>query len=276
MGLLTDMQRSSLARVREARSRCTEAELRAAARNTPRPPALAPGNGFDLIAELKLRSPSMGNLALQTADPLARLEGYARGGAAILSVLTEPERFDGRLEHLDLAAERMRRYGVPVLRKDFLVDPYQVVEARAHGASGVLLIVRLVDRALLVEMLDCAEEQGLFVLLEAFDAAELAVAAEIAAARRARKEQVLMGLNCRDLETLAIDFARFEQLRSKLPGSWPAVAESGVIAPADAAKVARLGYSYALVGTSLMQRGDPEIAVAELLSAGRAARKALS
>jgi indole-3-glycerol phosphate synthase len=272
MGLLSDMQRSSLARVREARSRRSEGDLRAAARSMPPPPALAPGNGFDLIAELKLRSPSMGDLGAQTADPLARIEAYARGGAAILSVLTEPDRFDGRLEHLELAAARMQRHGVPVMRKDFLVDPYQLVEARAHGASGVLLIVRLVDRAGLVEMLDCAQELGLFVLLEAFDSADLAIAADIAAQRHSRREQVLMGLNCRDLETLEIDFARFAQLRDELPPAWPAVAESGVTAPADAASVARLGYRFALVGTSLMQRADPQIAVAELLAAGRAAR----
>ena len=140
-----------------------------------------------------------------------------------------------------------------------------------HGAAGVLLIVRLVDRARLVEMLDCAAELGLFVLLEAFDADDLAVATGIAAQRGNDRGDVLMGLNCRDLETLAIDFERFERLRAELPAGWPAVAESGVIEPADAARVAALGYRYALVGTSLMQRADPESAVAELLAAGRAA-----
>jgi indole-3-glycerol phosphate synthase len=274
MGLMTDMRRSSLARARDAKSRRSEAELRASARNTRLPPALASGDGFDLIAELKLRSPSMGDLSAQTTDPLARLDAYARGGAALISVLTEPERFDGRLEHLDMAAERMRGHGVPVMRKDFLVEPYQVIEARVHGASGVLLIVGLVEPARLVEMLDCASEQGLFVLLEAFDADDLAIATEIAANRASRREQVLMGLNCRNLETLETDFARFERLRAGLPASWPAVAESGVITPADAARVAALGYRYALVGTSLMQRGDPEAAVAELLAAGRAASEA--
>jgi indole-3-glycerol phosphate synthase len=227
--------------------------------------------GFDLIAELKLRSPSSGDLSTQTADPLRRLEGYARGGAAIISVLTEPERFGGDLSHLSVAAERVRAHDVPVMRKDFLVDPYQVIEARAHGAGGVLLIVRMVDRALLGEMLDCAVELGLFVLLEAFDADELTIATEIAAERTSGDEKVLLGLNCRDLETLAIDFERFAALRERLPDRWPAVAESGVIAPADAARVAALGYRYALVGTSLMQRADPEAAVAELIAAGRSA-----
>jgi indole-3-glycerol phosphate synthase len=272
MGLLTDMQSSSHARVSEARARCSEAQLRAMARDTPPPPRLSrAAAGFDVIAELKLRSPSMGNLASQTADPLARLESYARGGAAAISVLTEPERFDGSLGHLAIAARRLQAFDVPVMRKDFLVDPYQVVEARVHGAAGVLLIVRLVDRARLIEMLDCAAELELFVLLEAFDAGDLAVATGIAAGRGSDRGDVLIGLNCRDLETLAIDFERFARLRAELPARWPAVAESGVVEPADAARVAGLGYRYALVGTSLMQRPDPESAVAELLAAGRAA-----
>jgi indole-3-glycerol phosphate synthase len=271
MGLLTDMQRSSLARLREARSRCSEATLRTAALASPAPPALrSPRAGFDLIAELKLRSPSMGDLSARTADPLARLESYARGGAAVVSVLTEPERFGGELGHLRIAADRLQGLGVPVMRKDFLVDPYQVVEARVHGAAGVLLIVRLVERPCLVEMLECAAELGLFVLLEAFDAEDLAIASEIAAGP-SRAGTVLMGLNCRDLETLALDFERFGTLRGRLPPAWPAVAESGVIEPADAERVARLGYRYALVGTSLMQRGDPEAAVVALLAAGRRA-----
>ena len=272
MGLLTDMQRSSEGRTREARSRLPEARLRTLAASAPPPLRLpAARRGFDLIAELKLRSPSMGDLSARTGDPLQRLEEYARGGAAIASVLTEPERFDGRLEHLQQAAERLRPLGVPAMRKDFLVDPYQVVEARAHGGSGVLLIVRLVPRAQLVELLDCAAEQGLFVLLEAFDRDDLAIAAGVAGERRARDEQVLMGLNCRDLETLAIDFGRFAELRDALPSQWPAVAESGVITPQDARRVVELGYRYALVGTSLMQRADPAVAVAELLAGGRQA-----
>ena len=157
------------------------------------------------------------------------------------------------------------------MRKDFLVDPYQVLEARANGAGGVLLIVRMVGRDRLVAMLDAAAEQGLFVLLEAFDADDLAIAADLAGERRGRDEQVLMGLNCRDLQTLQIDFARFERLREQLPTGWPAVAESGVITADDAVQVARLGYRLALVGTTLMQRDDPAQAVRELLAAGRGA-----
>jgi indole-3-glycerol phosphate synthase len=159
------------------------------------------------------------------------------------------------------------------MRKDFLVDPYQVLEARAYGASGVLLIVRMVPRERLVAMMDVAAELGLFVLLEAFGAGDLKVATEIAREREGREEQVLMGLNCRDLETLDIDFNRFAELRSHMPFDWPCVAESGVQTAEDVARVARLGYRLALVGTSLMQRPDPAEAVRELVDAGRRARE---
>jgi indole-3-glycerol phosphate synthase len=272
MGLLSDMLRSSQQRVAAARERVPEAALRAAVPGMPAPPPLRLArHGFDIIAEMKLRSPSLGDLSARTVDPVRRLEGYAEGGAAVCSILTEPTRFDGDLEHLRLAADTLQPYGIPVMRKDFLVDPYQVLEARVHGASGVLLIVRMVPRDRLVAMLDCAMEQGLFVLLEAFDADDLKVAEEIAREREGRDEQVLMGLNCRDLETLRIDFGRFAELRGQMPLDWPCVAESGVQSPDDAARVAELGYRLALVGTGLMRRADPAPAVQELLDAGRKA-----
>ena len=272
MGLLADMVVSSRERVLEAQERVPEAALRAAILASPAPPKLrlAP-RGFDLIAELKLRSPSLGDLSAATVDTVKRLEAYAEGGAAVCSILTEPTRFDGDLEHLRRAVDTLSPYAVPAMRKDFLVAPYQVLEARANGASGVLLIVRMLKRERLVEMLDCAAEQGLFVLLEAFDAEDLAVARDLEKERGGRAEQVLMGLNCRDLETLQIEFERFVALRALMPETWPCVAESGVTTPADAARVAALGYRMALVGTSLMKRNDPKHAVHELLVAGRKA-----
>jgi indole-3-glycerol phosphate synthase len=273
MGLLSDMVRSSIRRVAEARERVPEAGLRAAALAAAALPRLELGReGFDVIAELKLRSPSMGDLSAGAVDPVSRLEAYAEGGAAICSILTEPTRFDGHLEHLRIAADALQPYGVPAMRKDFLVDPYQLLEARACGASGVLLIVRMLPRERLVAMMDCAAELGLFVLLEAFSADDLEAASDIAREREGREEQVLMGLNCRDLETLAIDFGRFAELRDRMPPAWPCVAESGVQTPADAARVAALGYRLALVGTSLMKQGDARQAVRELVAAGRAAR----
>jgi indole-3-glycerol phosphate synthase len=131
----------------------------------------------------------------------------------------------------------------------------------------------MVPRERLVAMMDCAAQLGLFVLLEAFSAGDLKMAEEIAREREGLEEQVLMGLNCRDLDTLEIDFNRFSLLRSRMPFGWPCVAESGVQTTEDAARVASLGYRLALVGTSLMKRADAREAVGELLGAGR---KALS
>ncbi len=272
MGLLTEMHASSLARVAAARASLPEPALRAAALATPKPPPLVlEPAGFDVIAELKLRSPSLGDLSAATLDPVRRLEAYAAGGAAACSILTEPERFDGDLAHLKLAADTLRPHGVPAMRKDFLVDPYQLLEARVNGASGVLLILRMLGRERLVEMLDVAAGLGLFVLLEAFDADDLALARALANERAGRDEHVLVGLNCRDLETLAVDLVRFERLYEDLPREWPSVAESGVQSPEDAAQIAALGYRMALVGTGLMRRADPQQALQELLEAGRGA-----
>jgi len=274
MGLLSAMASSSEQRLVAARAAVSEPELRARCATMPPAPRLHLSHaGFDLIAELKLRSPALGDLSSRTMDPVDRLRSYAEAGAAICSILTEPSRFDGDLSHLRQAATVLAPFRVPAMRKDFLVDPYQVLEARASGAGGVLLIVRMVLRDRLVAMLDEAAAQGLFVLLEAFDADDLAVAADLARERRGRDEQVLMGLNCRDLQTLQIDFARFERLRERLPEAWPVVAESGIVTPDDAATVARLGYRLALVGTTLMQRDDPAQAVRELLAAGRGATR---
>jgi len=155
--------------------------LRARCGDLPPPAALARAGGFDLIAELKLRSPALGDLGTAGVDPGARVTAYARAGAAAVSVLTEPSRFSGSLDHLRAAAAALAPLGVAAMRKDFLVDPYQLYEARACGAGGALLIVRMLSRELLAEMLDCARELGLFVLIEAFDEEDIAVAIEVLA-----------------------------------------------------------------------------------------------
>src|SRR5208282_906895 len=181
-GFLDDMARSSAARVREAKQRESFAELEVRARRTPPGPELRlSAAGFDVIAELKLRSPAAGRLGDRTHDWLGRIAAYARGGAAAVSVLTEPSRFDGSLDHLRQAAAVLAPLGVPAMRKDFLVDPYQVLEARAAGAGGILLILRMLPRQQLAAMLETASEQGLFVLLEAFDERDLEVAGELLA-----------------------------------------------------------------------------------------------
>ena len=152
--------------------------LRARCRDLAPPPGLARRGGFDLIAELKLRSPALGELGRAGEDLAGRVTTYATAGAAAVSVLTEPSRFGGSLAHLREAAAALAPLGVPAMRKDFLVDPYQLYEARAAGAGGALLIVRMLSRPLLGEMLDCARELGLFVLVEAFDDEDIAVAVQ--------------------------------------------------------------------------------------------------
>jgi indole-3-glycerol phosphate synthase len=154
------------------------------------------------------------------------------------------------------------------MRKDFLVEPYQVLEARAAGAGGVLLILRMLPRERLAEMLETASEQGLFVLLEAFDERDLEAAGELLA-RVPRREAVMVGINCRDLASLAVVPERFAELAARLPSDAPAVAESGVATPADARKVRGLGYRLALVGTALMAREDAGGLIAEMLAAAR-------
>ena len=155
MGLLSEMAAGSEQRLVEARAVISDAKLRMRCAALPPLPRLQlSAEGFDLIAELKLRSPALGDLSARTMDPVARLRGYAEAGAAICSVLTEPSRFDGDLSHLRQAATTLAPYGVPAMRKDFLVDPYQVLEARAAGAGGALLIVRMLEESLLAGMLE--------------------------------------------------------------------------------------------------------------------------
>lgn len=200
-----------------------------------------------------------------------RVCSYAEAGAAAVSVLTEPTRFDGTMAHLEAAAEVLRPLGVPVMRKDFLVDPYQVVEARIAGAGGVLVIVRMLSRAQLRELLDCAHLQDLFVLLEAFDRTDIEAMHEVLSMRddMAQDPPVLVGLNCRDLTTLQTVPERLFELCSLLPDTLPRVAESGVGTAADAARVAEAGYQFALVGSALMQSQNPGALATQMLDAGR-------
>jgi indole-3-glycerol phosphate synthase len=226
---------------------------------------------FDVIAEIKGRSPAEGELAGADDDRAARARDYARGGAAAISVLTEPDRFAGSLGHLQEIAAAVPN--TPVMRKDFLVDPVQVLEARRAGASGVLVIVTMLADNDLAALLDCAAEHGMFVLLESFDADDLARASRLldepARADRAARGELLFGVNTRDLRTLHVDPGRLEALASRLPGG-RCVAESGLHAADDAAAVAALGYRLALVGTALMRSDDPAALVRAMRAAGSA------
>jgi indole-3-glycerol phosphate synthase len=228
---------------------------------------------FGVIAEIKQRSPAEGPLNIGTGHPntyskgtghlISRAQAYAAGGAAAISVLTEPSRFDGELMHLEEVAAAVPT--TPVMRKDFLVEPVQVLEARKAGASGVLLITTMLDDAKLRAMLDCAWEHGMFVLLESFDEEDL----ERSARYLDGQGQLLIGVNTRNLRTLEVDGDRLQNYGPLLPQA-TCVAESGLHVPEDAARVAGWGYSMALVGTALMRSDDPARLVAEMTEAGAA------
>jgi indole-3-glycerol phosphate synthase len=272
-GFLDDMARSSAARVAQALRRESAERLEQRARAAaPSAPLRLSATGFDVIAELKLRSPAAGRLSDAGDDWLGRVAAYARGGAAAVSVLTEPSRFDGSLEHLREAAAVLAPLGVPAMRKDFLVDPYQVLEARAAGAGGVLVILRMLPAGRIVELLDVAAEHGMFVLLEAFDAADLETARDLKASRAGptdREDLILIGVNCRDLQTLEVVQERFAELAPLLPAHCPAVAESGVASGLDARRMQLLGYRAALIGTALMARDEPAQLLREIFDATR-------
>jgi indole-3-glycerol phosphate synthase len=264
------MGQSSLARLEQARARESERELWARASDAaPAPRLKLCAEGFDVIAECKLHSPSAGDLAAHTTNVIERVQSYAQGGACAVSVLTEPTRFGGELSHLEQTSAALLGLNVPTMRKDFLLDPYQVMEARAAGAGGVLVIVRMLDRSRITELLDCAAMLKMFVLLEAFDAIDLQAAREVLAPRKAHDEQVLVGLNCRDLDTLAVDLVRLEELADELPSGHPHVAESGVQSLEDVKMVVDIGYRLALIGTTLMSSPDPRNLLGQMLAAGR-------
>lgn len=226
---------------------------------------------FDIIAELKDRSPAEGGLAAADSNRAAQARRYAAGGAAAISVLTEPSQFAGELAHLEEVVAAVP--GTPVMRKDFLVEPVQVLEARKAGASGVLLITAILSDNKLSEMLACAWEHDLFVLLESFDENDLLRASQLlqhsATRERADSGQLLIGVNTRNLRTLEIEVERLKKLAPALPAA-RAVAESGLMLADDAAQVAGWGYQLALVGTALMRSDDPASLVAAMREAGAA------
>ena len=242
-----------------------ETALRSAVAHAPAPrdpmPAFRAAE-VSVIAEVKRRSPSRGALA-EIADPAALAAAYARGGAAAVSVLTEERRFGGSLA--DLRAVRAA-VDLPVLRKDFVVTGYQLLEARAAGADLVLLIVAALTDRELAALSRQAAELGLTALVEVHDGAELARALEAGAE--------LVGVNARNLHTLEVDDTVFAGL-APLAGSGPdapvLVAESGIGGPADVSRLAAQGARAVLVGEALVRDGDPEAAVRGMVAAGRAA-----
>ena len=269
---LAGMAAASRARSAAAQAELPARELLARVKDLPRAPALKLSS-FDLIAEVKLRSPAVGLLkAAADEDVGERVATYARAGAAAVSILTEPSRFDGSLDDLERGARALHPLAVPAMRKDFLVDGYQVIEGRVAGAGGVLAILRMIPRADLEELIDTALQLEMFVLLEAFDESDIALAHELVDARAAHHDLLLVGVNSRDLTTLKVVPGRLDPLGAKLPRSVKRVAESGVATAGDAARMARNGYDAALVGSALMSAPDPAALARDMLSAARKAK----
>ena len=214
----------------------------------------APGIG--VIAEVKRRSPSKGALA-EIPEPAVLAKDYADGGARVISVLTEQRRFGGSLADLDAVRAVV---DIPVLRKDFIVSPYQVHEARLHGADLVLLIVAALEQNTLAALLDRVESLGMTALVEVHNAEEADRALEVGA-------QVI-GVNARNLHTLEVDRDVFARLAPGLPFETLKIAESGVRGPADLMAYASYGADAVLVGEGLVTAADPKTAVVQLVTAG--------
>jgi indole-3-glycerol phosphate synthase len=239
------------------RERVPEAHLIAAAETRRRDGAgfvraLRDGAAPRVIAECKRRSPSRGILR-EDYRPAAHAAAYAGAGAAAISVLTEPTFFDGSLDHLAAVREAV---DTPLLRKDFVVERYQVIEAAAHGADAVLLIVGALTPAALRERLGDVREWGLAALVEVHDAEELTVAIDAGAD--------VIGVNSRNLRTLAVDPALHERLAPRMPRAAVAVAESGLRDRADLDRLAAAGYHAFLVGERLIAERDPGAALRAL------------
>jgi indole-3-glycerol phosphate synthase len=257
LGQLVSVAAEDLARRRRDRPGLL-GEIASRPRHPPRfEAALRSGRGFPLICEVKQASPSAG--IIRRTDPAARARAYVEGGARCISVLTEKSRFGGSLD--DLRAVR-GTVSVPLLRKDFIVDPYMLAEAVEAGAHAVLLIAGAVEPARLTELWSAARELGLDVLLEVVQPFELAAPDTLGA--------TLVGVNARDLETLEVEDGRFERLAPSLrtPGRL-LVAESGIRTADDVRRLAAAGAGAALVGESLMRAEDPAAAVRALTEASR-------
>ena len=213
------------------------------------------GSGVRLIAETKKASPSKG-LLHENYDPVSLARTYAENGAAAVSVLTEVDHFQGSLAHLEAVKDSVREAGVPVLRKDFIFDPYQIVEARASGADAILLIVAMLDTPRIRELLGVAQSQQVQALVEVHSEDELEMALEAGAE--------IIGINHRDLNTFQTDVTLSQRLRPLIPEGRVVVAESGISSREDVIKLKESHIDAVLVGEALVTASDVAAKVREL------------
>jgi indole-3-glycerol phosphate synthase len=265
MTILDDIIAYKRREVAAAKAAAPLSALEALARATPRPRGFekalrrAATDGFALIAEIKKASPSKGVIRAEF-DPPAHARAYAAGGAACLSVLTDAPSFQGSAEHLKAARAAV---ALPILRKDFMIDPYQVAESRAWGADCILLIMANLSDAQANELSAAASDFDLDVLIETHDEAEVGRALALKAK--------MIGVNNRNLKNFVTDLATTERLSMLIPKDRLLIAESGIHAHADLRRLAACGAGAYLVGESLMRAADIAAATRDLLSAGRRA-----
>ena len=253
---ICDTKRGEVA-VRKPLASLSDLDARAAAQTAPRDFRAAleakAARGYALIAEIKKASPSKG-LIRADFDPPAHARAYQAGGAACLSILTDAPYFQGHEDYLIAARAAC---DLPVLRKDFMVDPWQVAEARAIGADAILIIVAALDHALMAEIEAAANERGMDVLVEVHNEAEME--------RAARLKSRLIGVNNRDLKRFVTDIATTERLAPLAPEGTLLVSESGINSHADLVRLSACGARTFLVGESLMRQPDVEAATRALL-----------
>ncbi|MFN8217489.1 MAG: indole-3-glycerol phosphate synthase TrpC [Solirubrobacterales bacterium] len=264
MGILDQLVDGARQGVQERRGEVPQADLEAQlsrrAEDRPFSEALT-RPGLSLIAEFKRRSPSKGDIAAG-ADVAAQVRAYERGGAAALSVLTDGPHFGGSLD--DLRAARAA-CGMPIIRKDFIVDPYQLYEAAVNGADAVLLIVRALEDAQLRALHEEARAIDLDVLVEVHDAGELERALEAGAE--------VIGINNRDLDEQRVDIATTFELLPDVPAGKTVVAESGISGRSQLEELDRVGVDAVLIGGALMEAPDPEAKTRELAGSDEATRE---
>ena len=260
-GILDRIVEARLVRIEEAKRAASLADVKAKIAGAPEVTsfrgALEAKPGISVIAEMKRSSPSAGQLDA-TLDPAVRASVYCKAGAAAISVLTEQDFFNGSIDDLKKARRVAGPNGVSVLRKDFVVDEYQVYEARAAGADAVLLIIAILEPAKYRDLLQLIDGLGMDALVEVFDQEELEIAL--------KESPGIVGVNNRNLKTLETSLTVFEKLAPAIPSSALKVAESGMKNADDVARMGKAGAKSVLVGESLMRAGDDAGALVKAMS----------